>query len=120
MLLTKAMGLASFMAIGCAHAAVTQEKATVAEVMAKVQQAALALQTNKEAALAEFLNPDGSWNPNNKWVWKDTYVFVYDCKADKALAHPLLMGGTLMDIKDKNGKFVVKELCKAGERKTGG
>lgn len=92
----------------------------VAEVVEKVQQAAKVLQENKDAALTEFLNPDGSWTPNNKWVWKDTDVFVYDCNADKALAHPLLMGGTVMDIKDKNGKFVIKELCQAGERKGGG
>ncbi|MCV6638385.1 cache domain-containing protein [Candidatus Albibeggiatoa sp. nov. NOAA] len=92
--------------------------ATADEVKAKVQEAAAALQSGD---LSDF-NTDGKWNPENKWVWKDTYVFVYDCDADKALAHPTLAveGKTIMGIKDKAGKELFVALCEAGKQANGG
>ncbi|WP_353573003.1 cache domain-containing protein [Candidatus Albibeggiatoa sp. nov. BB20] len=95
-------------------------KASADEVMTKVQEAAAALKAG-DSALAEF-NTDGKWNPENKWVWKDTYVFVYDCDADKALAHPTLAveGKTIMGIKDKAGKELFVALCEAGKQENGG
>jgi len=94
------------------------EKATADEVKAKVQEAAAALQSGD---LSDF-NTDGKWNSENKWVWKDTYVFVYDCGADKALAHPTLAveGKTIMGIKDKAGKELFVALCEAGGKENGG
>ena len=49
-------------------------------------------------------------------MWKDSYVFVYDCRVDRMVAHPMrpdLVGRPLMHITDNNGKFIFKELCKA-------
>ncbi len=93
--------------------------ASIDEVQEKVKAAAEAIATasDKKAILAEF---DGK---NEKWAWKDTYVFVYDCKADQALAHPTLTGKPILGIKDKADGLVFggdTGLCKAGEQKEGG
>jgi signal transduction histidine kinase len=95
------------------------ETATAAEVMAKVKEAAKELSAAKgsEAALAEFNKKDG------KYVWKDSYVFVYDCDADKMIAHPMkadLVGKPVLKITDKKGTLLFKELCDAGKKPTGG
>lgn len=97
-----------------------EDKATVDEVVSKVEEAAKALKEQGEEALTAFHQDDGSWDADNPYAWKDTYVFVYNCKADKALAHPTLEGKTIMDIKDKNDKPLFEELCKAGELEGGG
>jgi hypothetical protein len=122
MRLTQFIGVTS-LALGLSFSAgvlAGDAKATADEVMAKVQEAAEVLKAG-ESALSEF-NIDGKWNPENKWVWKDTYVFVYDCDADKALAHPTLAveGKTIMGIKDKAGKELFVALCEAGKQEKGG
>jgi len=97
------------------------EMATAAEVVAKVQAAAKAIAADADTALGEMMQ-DGKWVADNKWVWGGTYVFVYDCKANKAVAHPTLAvaGKTIMDIKDKAGKKLFEELCTAGDKAMGG
>jgi hypothetical protein len=55
--------------------AVGQDHATAQEVVAKVREAASAL--SKTGDLAQFNQKQGPW------VWKDTYIFVFDC--DKKL-----------------------------------
>lgn len=96
--------------------------ATAEEVVTKVKEAATALKDGADAINQEFNNADGSWNKENKWVWGGTYVFVYDCDANKALAHPTLAveGKTIMDIKDKEGKELFVALCEAGKQPHGG
>jgi signal transduction histidine kinase len=112
----KLISLTALTALTLNQAVIAQEQATAAEVMEKVQAASEALKANPDA-VADFAAKD------SKWKWKDTYVFVYDCKGDKAIAHPTLTDKTIMDIKDKEGVLVFggdKGLCKAGEREGGG
>ncbi len=82
----KTFSLATIAFVGFSTVAVAEEGATVEEVQAKVKAAAEAIATAKDqkVTIAEF---DGK---NKKWAWKDTYVFVYDYKADKGIAHPTL------------------------------
>ncbi len=91
----------------------SDDSATSEEVVEKVKAAAAALAEAGEAGLADFQAKDG------KWAWKDTYVFVYDCEADKALAHPTLAGKPIMHIKDKADKELFVALCEAGNKETG-
>jgi cytochrome c len=90
------------------------EAATADEVVEKVKAAAVELAGAGEAGIAAFQGKD------SKWAWKDTYVFVYDCEADQALAHPTLTGKPVMHIKDKADKELFVELCAAGKQATGG
>jgi hypothetical protein len=91
--------------------------ATPDEVVTKVWGAAKVLQTKGVSAIPELNNADGPW------VWKDSYVFAFDCRLDRMVAHPMrpdLVGRPIMQITDNNGKFIFKELCAAAKAKNGG
>jgi hypothetical protein len=107
------------LAIGFGSVAVAAgpEFATPEEAIAKVREAVRFLHDKGASGFAEFNNSAG------RWVWKDSYVFVYDCRLDKMIAHPMrpdLVGRSVMQIKDNNGKVIFKDLCKAGEQPRGG
>jgi len=91
--------------------------ATPEEVVTKVWGAAKFLQNKGVSGLAALNNPDGPW------VWKDSYVFAFDCRMNRMVAHPMrpdLVGRPIMQITDNNGKFVFKALCEAAATKHGG
>jgi signal transduction histidine kinase len=77
-----------------------QDHATPQEVVAKVREAASAL--SKTDDLAQFNQKSGPW------VWKDTYIFVWDCSKKVTAAHPIkpeMIGQDISSIKDaKSGK----------------
>jgi len=113
-----AMTFASVMAVGGGVAtAADPDDATPEEVISKVWAASRFLNEKGAAGFAEFNSKDGPW------TWKDSYVFVYDCRLDRMVAHPMrpdLVGRPLMQITDNNGKVIFKELCKAGSDPRGG
>lgn len=91
--------------------------ATPDEVVTKVWGAAKVLQTKGVSAISELNNAEG------RWVWKDSYLFAFDCRLDRMVAHPMrpdLVGRPIMQITDNNGKFIFKELCEAAKTKNGG
>lgn len=91
--------------------------ATADEAVTKVRAAARFLHEKGASGYADFNNKDG------RWVWKDSYVFVFDCRKDRMMAHPLrpdLVGRPIMQIADNSGKLIFKELCKAGAEPRGG
>ncbi len=89
---------------------------TPAEVIAKVKEAAAFLAEKGEAGLAEFNDPNG------RWSWKDTYVFVFDCEKGVIIGHPSkdLVGIDLASRTDKNGLKFNVALCKEAEKPNGG
>lgn len=94
-----------------------EETATPDEVVTKVWAAAKFLQTKGVSGIAAFNSKDGPW------VWKDSYVFVFDCRLDRMVAHPLrpdLVGRPIMQITDNNGRYIFNELCKAATQPRGG
>ena len=102
---------------GLASAAPAEETATPEEVIAKVWGAARFLQDKGASGFPSINSRDGPW------VWKDSYVFAFDCRLDRMVAHPTrpdLVGRPVMQISDNNGKLIVKELCKAGAQSRGG
>lgn len=113
--LTIALGLAATLAF-TAPAALADEAATPQEIIAKVKEAAAYLTTEGEAGLALFDEAD------TQFVWKDTYVFVWDCTADAVVAHPVpsVRGVVISTVTDVNGKVFGPNLCKASERPDGG
>ncbi len=121
MKLTKMITLAAsiIFGLGLSYPVMAEDGATIDEVTAKVKEAAAAIAkaADKEAAIKEF---EGK---SKTWAWKDTYVFVFTCKGDKAIAHPTLAGKTIMDLKDKADNFIFggdTGLCKAAEQADGG
>jgi signal transduction histidine kinase len=96
---------------------VAGETATPQEVIAKVKEAAAYLEKNGKSGLKAFDSMD------SPFVWKDTYVFVYDCAAglaDVALPVPATRNKKLDADKDATGRVVGPELCQAAARPGGG
>jgi len=99
-----------------APAAFADEAATPQEIIAKVKEAAAYLASEGEAGLALFDEAD------TRFVWKDTYVFVWNCTADVVVAHPVpaARGVVISTVTDVNGKTFGPPLCEASARPDGG
>jgi len=94
-----------------------EEAATPQEVIAKVKEAAAYLEKNGKSGLKTFDSMD------SPFVWKDTYVFVYDCTAGlAAVAHPVpaIKESKIATDKDATGRVTGLELCEAAARPEGG
>jgi cytochrome c len=106
---------AAFLVVTLSSVAAGQDKATAQEVVAKVREAASTL--SKTGDVAQFNQKQGPW------VWKDTYIFVYDCDKKVEVAHPIrpdVVGKDLASIKDTRGKDVFPEgLCDAARKPSG-
>ncbi len=97
--------------------AAAEEAATPQEVIAKVKEAAAYLAKNGKSGLKAFDSADSSF------VWKDTYVFVFDCAAGLAdVGHPVstTKEQKIATNKDATGRVIGPELCKAAARPGGG
>ncbi len=70
----------AFLIVARPNVAVSQDKATAQEVVAKVKEAASAL--SKTGDLAQFNQKQ------SPWVWKDTYIFVEDCDKNQGEERP--------------------------------
>jgi cytochrome c len=93
------------------------EVATAEETVSRVRAAARFLHDKGASGYVDFNQKDG------RWVWKDSYVFVYDCRKDRMIAHPMrpdLVGKPIMQVTDNTGKYIFRELCKAGNEAHGG
>jgi cytochrome c len=92
----------AFLSVALSTVAVGQDNATAQEVIAKVREAASAL--SKTGDLAQFNQKQGPW------VWKDTYIFIQDCKKKVMAAHPIkpeMIGQEISSVKDaKTGKSI--------------
>ena len=92
-------------------------RASPQEVVARVQQAAYLLESKGVVALTELSRP------SSRFVWKDTYVFVVNCAADKVMANPAYperVGGDIKQHTDYAGKRYGPELCATAARPGGG
>ena len=92
--------------------------ASAEEVVAKVREAAKYLEDKGLAGFSDFNN-----NKDARWVWKDSYVFVYSCRDNVMIAHPLrpdMVGKPILQMKDDKDKPLFQEMCKAGANKDGG
>jgi len=85
----------AFLIVVLPSVAVSQDKATAQEVIAKVKQAASAL--SKTGDVTQFNQKQGPW------VWKDSYIFIQDCGKKLVAAHPIKaeqIGQPLTSVKD--------------------
>jgi len=94
---------------------VAADMATPEEVVVKVKAAAAYLAKEGEAGLAAFNKAD------SEFVWKDTYVFVYDCADDVIAAHPVAesRGVSISALRGGDGEAFGIALCAAAEKPGG-
>jgi len=107
------VSLAVFMmAVG--GVAVAAEFGTQAEAEAMVKKAVAEIKAvGKDKAFAEINNPKG------KFTDRDLYIFVYDITG-KCVAHGFnqkMIGKELVEMKDPDGKFYVKERIEIAKTK---
>lgn len=102
-------------AVGFSQASVAAEHGTAEEATAMVKKAVTFYKKNgKEKSLAEFNNPTGQFRAG------DLYIFVYDGVGNN-LAHnnPKMVGKNLVEMRDVDGKYLIKELIALGNSKAG-
>lgn len=92
--------------------------ATPDEVVTKVHEAVQYLNDKGLAGFSDFNN-----NKDARWVWKDSYVFIYSCRENVMIAHPLrpdLVGKPILQMKDDKDKPLFRAMCEAGKNRDGG
>ena len=100
-----------------APAGFADDTATPEEVITKVRAAADYLEQNGKSGLETFNKAD------SPFIWKDAYVFVFDCAAGIAdIAHPVasIRNRKVATDKDAAGNVVGPEMCEAAKRPGGG
>ena len=110
--------LALILGTAPALAADDPNAATPDEVITKVHEAVQHLNTKGLAGFSDFNN-----NKDARWVWKDSYVFVYSCRDNVMLGHPLrpdMVGKPILQMKDDKDHLLFQDMCKAGANKDGG
>jgi hypothetical protein len=105
----------AFLIVAVPSVAVSQDKATAQEVVAKVKEAANAL--SKTGDLAQFNQKQGPW------VSKEIYIFIQDCDKKVIVAHPIkpeIIGQDFMTLKDSKGNTMFrKDYCEAARQPSG-
>ena len=103
-------------ALAFSAVAMASDKGTADEAMAMVKKGVAFVKANgKEKAFAEFSNPKG------QFVDRDLYVMVYDMEGNNKAhgSNPKLIGKNLLEIKDADGKFIVKGLIEMAQKGKG-
>jgi cytochrome c len=98
------------------NAAAAEDRGTAQEAEALVKKAIVYYKKNgKDKSMAEF-----SRNPG-PFVDRDLYVTVYTMNAD-SLSHinPKMVGKNMMDLRDADGKYHIKERMEAAQKGTSG
>lgn len=107
----------SLYALTFSAAAAAADKGTAEEAVALVKKAVAYIKANgKEKAFAEFSNPNGQFRN------RDLYIFAEDFNG-KMLAHGAnlkLIGKNLIDLRDADGKYFVKNLIETASSKGNG
>lgn len=105
------------LALGLQRSVMAQERGTADQAMAMVRKAADYLKANgRDKAFAAFNDPKGQFRD------RDLYIMVYDMKGFN-LAHganPKLIGKDLIQLRDPNGIFLIKEFVETAKSKGSG
>ena len=111
-------GLVAALMMLAALGAGAAEKGTADEAVAMVKKASEFLKKNgKEKAFAEFNNPKG------QFIQKDLYIFAFGANGDGVElangANVKLVGKNVLEMKDADGKFLIKDILALGMSKEG-
>jgi signal transduction histidine kinase len=106
------LGMAAMLLSGAAAAS---DKGSADEAVALVKKAVAYMKENgKEKAFAEFGN-----SASAQFHDRDLYIFVYDMNGNN-LAHgnnPKMVGKNLLEMKDHEGKFIIKSFIDTASSK---
>lgn len=108
------MMMCGVFAFGLQSAAFAAERGTADEAVALVKKAIAYIKANgKEKAFAEFSNPNGQFKD------RDLYIMVYDMQGNNKAhgANAKLIGKNLSEIKDADGKYIVKSFIDTAKSK---
>ena len=104
----------SFLVLIAGNISFAAQYGTAAEAEAMVKKAVQLIKSEgKEKAFVEINNPKG------KFADRDLYIFVYDMTG-KCVAHgfnPKMIGKDLIEMKDTDGKYFVKERIEIAKTK---
>lgn len=101
------------------------EKATPMECVEKCREARAYLQENAAAGEDALKKAIAYMHQRqNRFVWKDTYVYIACCECSPVciVSHPIkpkLVGPDLSGLKDKTGNLFFLELCEAAKNPEG-
>lgn len=98
---------------GIASNAIAQE-VTPRELFDKASEAVLFIMENGEDGVAAMSEKAA----DNPFIWKDTYVFVFNCGKKVLAAHPntkLINNPAVWNLKDPKGKMIMKTLCNVAD-----
>lgn len=110
----KALLQAVILSLVCSTYAFANERGTADEAIALVQKAVAYLKANgKEKAYAEFNNPNGQFKD------RDLYIFVIDMTGLEWAngANQKIVGKNVLDLKDAEGKMMVKSFIDLAKTK---
>ena len=98
------------------NALAAEDRGTAQEAEALVKKAIVYYKKNgKEKSMPEFMKNPGPF------VDRDLYVTVYDMQAnDLAHINPKMVGKNMMDLRDADGKYHIKERMEAAQKGTSG
>jgi signal transduction histidine kinase len=83
------------------------------QLVALVDKAAELVASKGEEAFAEFRKPGSEW--------KHDEVYIFVTRSDgMAVVHPTLEGQNMLDLKDTEGKLIVRDMMKAVETQDSG
>lgn len=103
------------LSLGLIQSAPAVERSSADEAVAMVKRAVAYYKKNgREKALAEYNNPAGAFRSG------DLYIFVYDAQGNN-LAHnnPKMVGKNLIDMRDVDGKYLIRDLINLGNSGSG-
>lgn len=111
-----ALFAALFVSLAVHAADADANRATPAEAEAMVKKAVAYYKKNgREKSMTEFMRNPGPF------VDRDLYVTVYDMQAnDLAHINPKMVGKNMMDLRDADGKYHIKERMEAAQKGTSG
>lgn len=110
----KALLQALVLSLLCSTLAFAAERGTADEAVALVQKAVAFMKANgKEKAYAEFNNPNGQFKD------RDLYIFVIDMTGLEWAngANQKIVGKNVLDLKDAEGKMMVKSFIDLAKTK---
>jgi cytochrome c len=93
------------------------EQATPEEVVERVNKAIDMVKKDGEKSFATLQKKDSFT------MWKDTYIFVFDCSKGEIMTHPekpSLIGKNLMSLKDPKGNLFFVQMCNSAKDPKGG
>ena len=115
----KAVLVCLFSLLICVTVNARNREVSPRELYYKVSSAMMLLMEKGEQGLSVISDA----KKGNPFIWKDTYIFVYNCEKHILVSHPnkKLIGNTkIWDLRDPKGKRIMFSLCEVARKHRNG